>query len=64
VTGLKQEVDMEQYIPVASVEAYRQLLALNLQLYKPEVTDWLHSKEAEPVLSQILLNVPCSETLH
>jgi hypothetical protein len=64
VTGLKQEVDMEQYIPAASVQAYRQLLALNLQLYKPEVTDWLHSEEAEPVLSQILLNVPCSETLH
>ena len=64
MTGLKQEVDMEHYIPAASVEAYRQLLGLNLQLYKPEVTDWLHSKEAEPVLSQILLHVPCSETLH
>jgi len=55
---------MEHYIPAATVDAYRQLLVLNLQLYKPEVTDWLHSKEAEPVLSQILLNVPCSETLH
>ena len=53
---------MENYIP--ALEAYRQLLALNLGLYKPEVTDWLHSDEAEPVLTQILVNVPCSDTLH
>ena len=31
---------------------------------KPEVDEWLHSEEASPVLAQILLNVPCSETLH
>ena len=55
---------MEGYIPAASVEAWRQLYALNLQLYKPEVMDWLHSEEAEPVLQQILVNVPCSDTLH
>jgi hypothetical protein len=51
-------------LPAASIEAYRQLMALNLQLYKPEVVDWLHSEEAEPVLTQMLLYVPCSETLH
>jgi len=39
-------------------------MALNFQRHKPEVTDWLHSDKAEPVLTQILLNVPCSETLH
>ena len=55
---------MENYIPAASVEAWRQLLAINLQLCKPEVTDWLHSEEAEPVLQQILVNIPCSEILH
>lgn len=55
---------MEHYIPAASVEAWRQLMALNLQHHKPEVTDWLHSKEAEPVLQQLLVNVPCSQTLH
>jgi len=55
---------MEDYIPAASIEAYRQLLALNFQLWKPEVADWLHSEEAEPVLTQILVNVPCSHTLH
>jgi hypothetical protein len=64
VHGINQEVDMEDYIPAASIEAYRQLLALNLKLYKPEVTIWLHSEDAEPVLTQILVNVPCSETLH
>ena len=55
---------MENYIQIASVQAFRQLLALNLQLEKPEVNEWLHSEEAEPVLAQILINVPCSETLH
>ena len=55
---------METTIPAESFDAWRQLMALNLQLYKPEVSDWLHSEEAEPVLTQILLNVPCSETLH
>ena len=55
---------MEAHIPAASVEAWRQLMALNRQCYKPEFTDWLHSKEAEPVLQQLLLNVPCSHTLH
>jgi hypothetical protein len=60
----RKEADMENYIPAASVEAYRQLVALNLQLNKPEVADWLHSDEAEPVLQQLLLNVPCAGTLH
>jgi hypothetical protein len=55
---------MDSYIPAASVDAWRQLVVLNQQLYKPEVTNWLHSEEAEPVLTHILLNVPCSETLH
>ena len=54
----------ESDLPTASIEAYRQLMALNLQLYKPEVVDWLHSEEAEPALTQMLLYVPCSETLH
>lgn len=62
--AINKEADMENYIPAASVMAYQQLLALNLQMYKPEVTEWLHSEEAEPVLTQILLNVPCPETLH
>ena len=59
-----QEADMENMIPAASVEAYRQLLALNFESHKPEVADWLHSEEAGPVLAQILLHVPCAATMH
>ena len=55
---------MHDYIPAASVEAMRQLFELNMQLHKPEVTDWLRSEAAEPVLNQILVNVPCAPTLH
>lgn len=55
---------MENHTPPASVYAWQQLQELNMQLYKPEVTDWLHSEEAQPVLTQILVNVPCSMTLH
>ena len=31
---------MQDLIPAASVEAYRQLMALNLESHKPEVADW------------------------
>ena len=55
---------MEAQLPAASVEALRQLWVLNLEGHKPEVDEWLHSVEAEPVLQQLLLNVPCSHTLH
>ena len=58
------DADMENYVPEAVVEAYRQLVALNSERHKPEFQDWLHSEEAEPVLTQILLHVPCSQTLH
>ena len=58
------EAHMENFIPAAVVEAYRQLMVLNLERHKPEVDQWLRSAEAEPVLAQILLNVPCSATLH
>lgn len=55
---------MENQISPASVFAYQQLLELNTQAWTPEIAEWLHSEEAEPLLSQILLNVPCSLTLH
>ncbi len=55
---------MDYYLPPASVQAYRQLIELNFQSWKPEVTDWLHSEDAEPVLETLLVHVPCSETLH
>jgi hypothetical protein len=59
-----QEANVENQILPASVYAWQQLFQLNMQLYKPEVTDWLHSDEAAPVLANILVNVPCSRTLH
>ena len=55
---------METYMSAASIQALHQLFQINLQHYKSEVAEWLHSEEAEPVLNQILVNVPCSETLH
>jgi len=55
---------MENFIPAASIYAWQQLQELNQHLYKQEVTDWLHSEAAEPVLSQLLANVPCSATVH
>ena len=55
---------METYLPPASVQAYRQLIELNLQSWKPEVADWLHSEDAGPVLESLLAHVPCSVTMH
>ena len=55
---------MDYQVPPASVFAYRPLLELNTQVRTPEMTEWLHSQEAEPLLAQILIDVPCSVTLH
>ena len=62
--GISQEAEVENYIPAECVEAYRQLMALNLQSYKPEVEEWLHSEEAEAVLAELLLYVPCPAIVH
>ena len=48
----------------AAVVAYQKLLQLNWQVWKPEVAAWLHSEDAEPVLKELLVAVPCSATLH
>ena len=50
--------------PQAVILAYQQLIQLNLELYKPEVADWLHSEKAEPVLKEMLVNVPCAGNIH
>jgi hypothetical protein len=52
------------YAPEAAIHAYRQLLQLNFESWKPEVYDWLHSEDAEPVLKELLAVVPCSVTIH
>lgn len=48
----------------AAVLAYQRLLQLNWESWKPEVADWLHSEDAEPVLKELLVAVPCSATVH
>ncbi len=48
----------------AAVLAYQRLLQLNWESWKPEVAEWLHSEDAEPVLKELLVAVPCSATVH
>jgi hypothetical protein len=55
---------MEAYISAATVVAFRQLVAINLECGTPKMEEWLRSDVAQPVLTEILLRVPCSETLH
>jgi hypothetical protein len=60
-----QEMEMVTgYAPEAVIQAYRRLIQLNMESWKPEVNDWLHSQEAEPVLEELLAMVPCSGTVH
>ena len=47
-----------------ALQAYRQLVSLNLQSWRPEVAEWLHSDDAAPQLKQLLAAVPCSSTVH
>ena len=51
-------------ISEASIEAYLRLIALNLGSWQPQVSAWLHSREAEAELKELLEIVPCSPTLH
>lgn len=48
----------------AAVQAYLDLIALNMRVWRPEVAEWLHSPEAEGPLKQLLTIVPCSPTVH
>ena len=50
--------------PAAALLAYQQLMQLNLESWRPEVAEWLHSEEAEPVLKDLLVAVPCASTIH
>ena len=48
----------------AALKAYEELVRLNLDAWKPEVAEWLHSEEAEPALKELLEAVPCSPVMH
>jgi hypothetical protein len=51
-------------LPEASIQAYLQLIELNLGSWRPQIAEWLHSQEAEEPLKELLTMVPCSPTLH
>lgn len=40
------------------------MMQLNLTSHQPKVTEWLHSDDADPVLKQLLVNVPCAGPMH
>lgn len=48
----------------AAIQAYLELLALNMRSWKPEVSAWLHSEASAPALGELLAVVPCSPTIH
>lgn len=50
--------------PQAALMAWQQLMLLNLESWKPEVAEWLHSEAAEPVLRDLLSAVPCPAVIH
>jgi hypothetical protein len=55
---------MEAYLTVAAMHACRQLIAINQKSGEPELQEWLESEMAEPLLMELLANVPCSQTIH
>lgn len=48
----------------AAIQAYLQLIELNMASWQPQVAEWLHSDEAESSLKHLLAVVPCSPTVH
>lgn len=55
---------MEHELPDFAIRAYLDLVELNLGSWRPEVAEWLHSRDAEISLRQLLAAVPCSPTIH
>jgi hypothetical protein len=56
---------MEQHtLDDAAIQAYLQLIALNMRSWQPDVAAWLHSDAGNAALGQLLVIVPCSPTLH
>lgn len=47
-----------------AIRAYLGLIELNMRAWQPEVSEWLHSQEAEAPLKELLTIVPCSPTVH
>jgi hypothetical protein len=51
-------------LPAVALHAYFKLIELNLAAWKPQVAEWLHSKDSELALKELLEHVPCSATVH
>jgi hypothetical protein len=51
-------------LPPEAVNAWYQLMQLNLTSHQPQFMEWLHSENADPVLKQLLVNVPCAGAVH
>ncbi len=54
----------QQYLDPAAIQAYWQLVELNLKAWRPEVSQWLHSEEGADALEKLLALVPCSASIH
>jgi hypothetical protein len=50
--------------PAEVIQAFYQPMELNLTSHQPKVEAWLHSEDANPVLKQLLINVPCARLMH
>lgn len=61
---MEAPLEEPEYLPTAAIQAYLELLELNLGAWKPQVSEWLHSEDAEDSLKQLLAIVPCSPTVH
>lgn len=53
-----------QNVNAEALQAWFELIELNMQAWRPEVADWLHSEDSQEALSQLLAAVPCSPTVH
>lgn len=51
-------------MPAVAIHAYFKLIELNMTSWRPQVAKWLHSSDAEEPLRELLVNVPCSATVH
>jgi hypothetical protein len=51
-------------LPAEAIQAWYQLMQLNLTSHRPKVNEWLHSEDADPVLKQLLVYVPCAPSIH
>ena len=54
----------QQYLKTEAIQAYLELLALNMRVWRPEVSAWIHSEEGADALGKLLAAVPCSPSIH